>query len=60
MCEVARYDELAGARQETEWFGCEMYEVDGSIVLTSSRATPTHGESVQTGKGLAFVLRGLV
>ena len=27
-----------GALQETKWFGCEMYEVAGSVVLTTGRA----------------------
>ena len=59
VCELARYDVLVGALQQTKWFGCEVYEVDGSVILTAGRATPTQEESVQRGEGVALVLRGL-
>lgn len=48
-----------GALQETKWFRCEVYEVDGSVVLTAGRATPIQGEPVQRGKGVALMIRGL-
>ena len=56
MCELAKYDVLVGALQETEWFGNEVYEVDRSVVLTAGSATPTQGEQMQSGEGVALVL----
>ena len=44
MCELERYDFVVGALQETKWFGCEMYEVNGSMVLTAGQTTPAQGE----------------
>ena len=40
---------LVGAVQDTKRLGCEMYEVGGSVFLTTRRATPTQGEPVQGG-----------
>ena len=57
--ELERYHIVVVALQETEWFGCEVYEVNGSVVLTASRTTPAQGEPVQRGEGVALVLRGL-
>ena len=56
--ELARYDVVIGALQETKWFGCGTYKVSDSIVLTSGRRTPGEGECVQRGDGVALVLRG--
>ena len=57
--ELARYDVVVGALQETKWFGDEVYEVDESVVLTAGRNTPAQGEIVRRGEGVALVLRGL-
>ena len=43
---------------ETKWFGCETYEVLGSVILTSGRSLPGDGEPIQRGEGVALVLRG--
>ena len=59
VCELERYDIVVGALQETKWFGCDVYEVNGSVVLTAGRTTPAQGEPVQRGEGVALVLRGL-
>ena len=59
VCELERYDVVVGALQETKWFGSEVYEVGGSVLLTSGRVTPASGEAVQRGEGVALVLRGL-
>ena len=59
LCELERYDVVVGALQETKWFGSEVYEVNGSVVLTAGRTTPAQGEPVQRGEGVALVLRGL-
>ena len=55
--ELARYDVVAGALQETKWFGCGTYEVGDSMVLTSGRSAPREGQTVQRGEGVALVLR---
>ena len=59
VCELERYDIVVGALQETKWFGCEVYKVNGSVALTAGRTTPAQGELVQRGEGVALVLRGL-
>ena len=46
VSELAWYEVVAGALQETKWFGCGMYEVGESMVLTSGRSTPKEGQSV--------------
>ena len=58
VSELAWCEVVAGALQETKWFGCETYEVGDSMVLTSGRNTPREGQSVQLGEGVALVLRG--
>ena len=55
--ELARYDVVAGALQETKWFGCGTYEVGYSMVLTSGRNTPREEQLMQRGEGVALVLR---
>ena len=50
---------LERALQETKWFGCEVYEVQGSVILTSGRSVPGNGEAVRRGEGVALVLRGI-
>ena len=47
VCELERYDVVVRALQETKWFGSEVYEVGGSVLLTSSRVIPASGEAVQ-------------
>ena len=59
VCELTKYDVTVGALQETEWFGDDVYQVNGSSVLTADRAAPTHGESVQRGESVALVIRSL-
>ena len=56
VCELERYDVVVGALHETKWFGSEVYEVGGSVLLTSGRVTPASGEAVQRGEGVALVL----
>ena len=42
---------------ETKWFGCDVYEVMGSVVLTSGRSMPaSKGDNIQRGEGVAIVL----
>ena len=56
--EMKRYDVKVTALQETKWFGCEVYQVGGSVILTSGREKPAVGESIQRGEGVAIVLTG--
>ena len=56
--ELARYDVAIGALQETKWFSCGAYKVSDSTVLASGRRTPSEGECIQRGEGVALVLRG--
>ena len=51
--EMKRYDVKMTALQETKWFGCEVYQVGGSVILISGREKPAVGESMQRGKGVA-------
>jgi len=55
--ELARYNASVGALQETKWFGNEVYRVADGVVLTARRCTPTEGDVVQRGEGVALVLR---
>ena len=57
VSELAQYDRVVGALQETKWFGYETYEVSESMVLTSGRRTLTEGETVQREERVALVLR---
>ena len=52
------YDIKIAALQETKWFGNGVYHVCYSIVLASGRDTPSVGEPVQRGEGVALVLTG--
>ena len=47
--ELKRYDVKVAALQETKWFGSEVYQVSGSVVLTAGRKTPGEGENVVRG-----------
>ena len=38
--ELRRYNVKVAGLQETKWFGCDVYEVMGSVVLTSGRSMP--------------------
>ena len=44
--------------QEAKYFGSEVYQVSGSVVLTAGRKTPGEGENVVRGEGVALVLSG--
>ena len=54
VCELERYDVVVGALQETKWFGSKVYEVSGSVQLTSGRVTPAPGDAVRRGEGVAL------
>ena len=41
--ETNRYDMKVAVLQETRWFGSEVYEVGGSVVLTAGRKRPAMG-----------------
>ena len=56
--EMKRYGVKVAALQETKWFGCEVYQVGGSIVLTSGREKPALNDSKQRGEGVAIMLSG--
>ena len=58
VSELARYDVMIGALQETKWFGCATYKVSDSMVLTSGRRTPGDWECAQRKEGMALVFRG--
>ena len=51
ISEQARYVIVVGSLQETKWFGNEVYEVADSVVLTSGRRTPMHGDRQQRRGG---------
>ena len=38
--ELRRCNVKVAGLQETKWFGCDVYEVMGSVVLTSGRSMP--------------------
>ena len=48
-----------GALQETKWFGDEVCDLDGSMLLTAGQPAPAVGAPVHTGEGVALVLDGL-
>ena len=52
------YNVSVGALQETKWFGDNVYEVYGSVVVTAGRPTPADGEPIQQGERIALVLMG--
>ena len=56
--ELKRYDMKVAALQETKWFGSEVYQVGGSVVLTAGRERPSEGDDMQRGEGVAIVLLG--
>ena len=58
VLELMRFGVSVGALQETKWFGGNVYEVMGSVVLTAGRPTPAEGVTVQRGEGVALVLMG--
>ena len=41
---------------EMKWFGSDVYEVGGSLVLHSGHNVPQSGDAVQRGEGVAIVL----
>ena len=50
VCELERYDIVVGTLQETKWFGCEVYEMNGSVVLTAGRTTPVRGNQFREAR----------
>jgi len=42
--------------QETKWFGSEVYNVTGAVVLTSDRPIPVDGESFCRGEDIPIFL----
>jgi len=58
VSELDKYGVVVGALQETKWFGCEVYRVGGSVVLTAGRDVPGGSEVRQRGEGVAIVLSG--
>lgn len=54
--EMKRYNVKVVGLQETKWFGCDVYDVAGSVVLASGRPLPDEGSSFQRGEGVAIVL----
>ena len=41
---------------ETKWFGHNVYDVDGFLILASGRPVPRTGEKVQTNNRVGTVL----
>ena len=41
---------------ETKWFGYDVYEVGGSLMLHSGHSVPQSGDLIQRGEGVAIVL----
>ena len=56
--ELIRYGVSLEALQETKWFGDNVYEVNGSVVLIAGQPTPADGVTVQRGERIASVLVG--
>ena len=54
--EMKRYNVKVAGLQETKWFGCDVYDVAGCMVLTSGRPLPDTEDSFQRGEGVALVL----
>ena len=58
VLELINYGVSVGALQETKWFGDNVHEVHGSVAVTAGRPTPTDGEPIQCGEGVALMLMG--
>ena len=43
------------ALQETKWFGIEVYQVGGSVVLTAGREKPSKGNDMQRGEEMVLL-----
>ena len=54
---LAQYNVVAGASQETKWFGCGTSEVGNSMVMTSGWSALRKGQTVQRGDGVSLVFR---
>ena len=54
--ELRRYDICAAGISETKWFGSNVYEVEGHVVLHSGREVPKEGEGFQRSEGVGIVL----
>ena len=57
VSKLERYHVVVDALQETKWFGCEVYRVGESVVLSAGREVPEMGIR-QRGEGVAIVLSG--
>ena len=57
LSELDRYHVVVAALQETKWFGCKVYRVGESVVLSAGREVPETGTR-QRGEGVAIVLSG--
>ena len=55
VSELNRYNVKIASLQETRWFGNDVYDVDGSLVLTAGRPVPDAGRVRQRGEGVAIV-----
>ena len=53
---LGQYNIKIAALQETKWFGSDVYQVLGAVVLTAGRSVPPLDEPVRRGEGVAFVL----
>ena len=51
VTEVKRYNVKVIGLQETKWFGCDVYDVARSVVLTSRRPVPDKAGNFQRGEG---------
>ena len=51
MQEMRRYNVKVTALQETKWFGSEVFQVTGNVVLVSGREKPAQGDIVRGGGG---------
>ena len=55
---LGQYDIKIAALQEIKWFGSDVYQVAGAVVLTAGRSVPSPDEPVKRGEGVALVLLG--
>ena len=58
--ELKRYNVKVAALQETKWFGSEVCQVGGSVVMTAGREKSSWSDDMQRGEGVAIVPLGLV
>ena len=58
--ELKRFHMSAKCISEYMWFGNDVYEADGFIVLHSGHSVPWSSDAVQCGEGVAIVLDPLM